>query len=118
MHAEDVLVLDREIDVGQRDLARIAVQFEAAGAARHRADKIGLLQFRHQTADDDRIGMYAFRHEGRAHGSLAREPGEDTHGVDRDDKSAAGQHNGNSASYIGMTAGKGQANIIRMVTDC
>ena len=106
VHAEDVFVLDREIDIRQRDLGRVLVEFEAAGAARHRLHQIGLFQFGHQPADDHRIGVHALRNQRRANRPLALEPGEDAHGVDGNDESAAGQHNGNSESYIGTEAPK------------
>jgi hypothetical protein len=50
--------------------------------------------------------MDTFGDHRRAHGALALEPGEDAHGVDGDDEAAAGQHNGNSESYIGTEAPK------------
>ena len=55
---------------------------------------------------------------GRTHRALAGEAGEDTHGMDGDNETAAGQHNGNSGSYIGMTAQKVKRIYTCMVTDC
>jgi hypothetical protein len=106
VHAKDGLILDREIDVSQGDLGRIVVQLKATGAPGAGFDEFRFSKFRHQAADHHGIGVHTFSNKRRGHGSLAQEPGRNAHGVNGDNEAAAGQHVGNSKSYIFMMGQK------------
>jgi hypothetical protein len=101
VHAEDVFVLHREIDIGQRDPE--ASRFSSKPPERPATDFTRLAfsssVIRRRITTGLVCTLSATRPSIRA---PCPETGQDAHGVDGNNESAAGQHIGNSDSYIGM----------------